>query len=334
MSDAADNGRARSFAPTAPEVLESLYQHKLLSTPQIHELHTPAATMRWTQQVLAELAGAELVQAIGTRTRPPTKLWFLTPAGHETVEAAPHLESRRKEVTLAGAAGQLQAHTLAVNDVGVAFVRAARERGDECGPLAWRHEIAHPVGAGAGRGARGGELVIADAVLRYTLYGEQGDDFLTRFVELDRATMPMEDLASKLRYYARLHRYVPEGASAPGWRALYPAAFPAVLLIFTGKERSVLERRMRTLLGRLGQDLEISSVDELVIYCALLEDLISEGPFVPIFLRHDDPSGYVDWLGTPELEASAADSTSASADAIAAAHGAPANERVPARSPP
>lgn len=300
MSGAAGTGsRARSFAPVAPEVLESLYQHRLLSTPQIHALHTPSATMRWTQHVLAELAGAELVQSIGTRSRPPTKLWFLTPAGHDTVEAAPHLEPRRKEVTLPGAAGQLQAHTLALNDVGVAFVRAARERGDECGALAWRHEIPHPTGPGAGRGARGGDLVIADAVLRYTLYGEDGDHFLTRFVELDRATMPMEDLTAKLRWYARLYRYVPEGAAQPGWRALYPEAFPAVLLIFTGKDRPMLERRLSTLLGRLGQDLEIAGADELVIYCALLEDLLAEGPFAPIFLRHDDPSSYSNWLGRP-----------------------------------
>lgn len=301
MTSAAENGRPRSFAPVAAEILESLYQHRLLSTPQIHDLHTPGATMRWTQQVLAELAGAELVQSIGTRTRPPTKLWFLTDAGGETVESAPRLEMRpRKRVTLADAAGPLQAHTLAVNDVGVAFARAARERGDECGPLAWRHEIAHPIGPGAGRGARGGEVVIADAVLRYTRYGETGDDFLTRCVELDRATMPMDELLRKLRCYARLHRYVPEGAREPGWRALYPEAFPAVLLIFTGKERAVLERRRNALLARLGQDLEISSVDELVIYCALLEDLVGEGPFAPIFLRHDDPSDYVDWLGSPQ----------------------------------
>lgn len=73
-----------------------------------------------------------------------------------------------------------------------------------------------------------------------------------------------------------------------------------MLLIFTGKERAVLERRRNALLARLGQDLEISSVDELLIYCALLEDLVSEGPFAPIFLRHDDPSGYVDWLGSSQ----------------------------------
>jgi hypothetical protein len=176
--------------------------------------------MRWAQSILAELAAAGLVRAVGTRTRPPTKLWFLTPMGLDTVESAPRLEPRRIQVTPEGAAGQLQAHTLAINEVGVAFVRAAREREDECGPLAWRHEILHPIGPGGGRGGRGGDAVIADAVLRYTLFGAGRVSILTRFLELDRATMPMEDLAAKLRRYARLYRYAPDGVTEAGWRTL------------------------------------------------------------------------------------------------------------------
>lgn len=43
-----------------------------------------------------------------------------------------------------GAAGPLQAHTLAVNDAAICFIEAARGRGDEFGPFAWRHEIYHP----------------------------------------------------------------------------------------------------------------------------------------------------------------------------------------------
>ena len=49
------------------------------------------------------------------------------------------------------AAGPLQQHTLGVNDVGTAFVKAARARGDECDPFSWRHEIAHPLGPPPGR---------------------------------------------------------------------------------------------------------------------------------------------------------------------------------------
>jgi hypothetical protein len=41
--------------PVAGEVLESLFQHRLLSTDQLRKLHAPHASARWTQQVLSEL---------------------------------------------------------------------------------------------------------------------------------------------------------------------------------------------------------------------------------------------------------------------------------------
>jgi hypothetical protein len=56
------------------------------------------------------------------------------------------VETRRKLLSPMDARGPLRAHTLAVNDVGIAFLKAARPRAeDECGPLAWRHEVAHPI---------------------------------------------------------------------------------------------------------------------------------------------------------------------------------------------
>jgi protein involved in plasmid replication-relaxation len=289
--------RRRSFPRVGAEVLEGLYTHRLLSTWQLQALLMPGFSRRWADQVLQELTAAGLVQSVNRRARGGERLHYLTPGGLETVESAPHLEPRRVQVTEAGAAGTLQAHTLAVNDVGVAFVTAARARGDECGPLSWRHEIAHPIGPGAGRGAKGGDLVIADAVLRYTQFGDSVD-LHTRFIELDRATMPLEDLASKLRRYARLHAYVPEGSEAPGWTQLYPYAFPEVLLVLAGKERSELERRRDTVLAIVGQDAQIKATNGiLVIACALLEDLMASGPFAPVFVRHDNPHTFVDWLG-------------------------------------
>jgi hypothetical protein len=36
---------------TAVEILESIHQHRLLSTGQLHELHNPQATRRWIQLV-------------------------------------------------------------------------------------------------------------------------------------------------------------------------------------------------------------------------------------------------------------------------------------------
>ncbi len=80
-------------------------------------------------------------------------------------------------------------------------MRAARARGDECGPLAWRHEIAHPIGPAPGR--RTPEQLIADALLTYQRNQPDGTtSFHYRFIELDRATMPVDDLAAKLARYA------------------------------------------------------------------------------------------------------------------------------------
>ena len=49
-------------APTLPavatEVLTSLYQHRLLSTTQIHAMHTPGRTRRWAEHVLASSPAA------------------------------------------------------------------------------------------------------------------------------------------------------------------------------------------------------------------------------------------------------------------------------------
>ena len=48
-------------------------------------------------------------------------------------------------MTAALANGPLREHTLAVNEVGLVFVSAARARGDECGPNDWDNEVAFRV---------------------------------------------------------------------------------------------------------------------------------------------------------------------------------------------
>lgn len=109
---------------TAVEILESIHQHRLLSTGQLHELHSPQATRRWIQLVAAELQRHELVAAV--RRPNGTKLLYVTPDGADAVETiGSRAETRRKVVAPEQAAGPLQQHTLAVNDVGICFVRAA-----------------------------------------------------------------------------------------------------------------------------------------------------------------------------------------------------------------
>jgi hypothetical protein len=187
------------------EVLESLNQHRLLSTVQIHFLHAPETTPRFVQQfVLGRLRSIGLVD--GARARHGLKVWHLTRQGAEAVEAmSSRAETRHKVISPAQAAGPLQQHTLGVSEVGIAFVAAARKRGDECGPFDWRHEIAHPLGPGPGR--RLPEQLISDAVLTYQLTEpDESTSLIYRFVELDRATRSAATLAANLGRYARLYR--------------------------------------------------------------------------------------------------------------------------------
>jgi hypothetical protein len=278
--------------------LESLYQHRLLSTRQLHELHMPNRQLRSMQRILARLRSAGL--ALSTREPGGLGLWFLSAAGIEAMEAIPsRAEPRSKLIPPAQAAGPLQSHTLAVNDVGIAFVRAARDRGDECGPLAWRHEIAHPLGPPPGR--RTSEQLISDAVLTYQVArGDRAGSFHYRLVELDRATMPVDGLAAKLRRYARLFRY--SEPPAPGqkpkviWADRYPV-FPVVLLVLAGDSERRLNRRRRTVLALCGEDRELKRTPEVEFSICLLDDLVEHGPFSPIFHTTAKPRALVNWLG-------------------------------------
>jgi hypothetical protein len=161
---------AKRLGASGVEVLESLGQHRLLSTRQVHQLHTPDASIRWTRHLLARLRANGLAAA--TARPGGMLLWYLTAAGIDSLDAIPsRAETRRRAIPPEQAAGSLQEHTLGVNDVGIAFVRAARERGDDCGPFDWFHEIAHSLGPPPGR--RAPEQLIADAVLTYLLRAGQ-----------------------------------------------------------------------------------------------------------------------------------------------------------------
>lgn len=287
--------------PTAAvEVLESLYCHRLLTTVQVQQMHTPDATRRWTLRLLRALAAHELVDvARGPRT---IGVWFATEAGAEAVEQLPdRVEPRRKLLTPAQAAGQLQAHTLAVNDVGIAYLRSARKRGDEFGPFSWRHEIAHPIGAPAGRKA--GEQLIVDALITYLVTdGEQVTQH-QRFLELDRGTLPVEALIDKLHRYQRFRSYAPDpprgGERVEAWRSWYPAGLPDVQIVLAGKPRPQLERRLRLLLALYAAAAELKADRQLRVHVALLEDLHDRGPFAKVWLRAESPSRRVDWLARP-----------------------------------
>lgn len=297
MSAAAE--RAARLGTTGVELLESLGQHRLLSTRQVHELHTPGSSIQWTRRLLARLRDNGLAMEAA---RPGGAfLWHLTGAGADALEAIPsRAETRRKVITPEQAAGSLQEHTIAVNDVGVAFVGAARERDDECGPFDWFHEIAHSLGPPPGR--RAPEQLIADAVLTYLLQADGGAASIAyRFLELDRANRSAAELARRIGRYVRLYRRTipnpdPAGGQVSLWETRYPV-FPTVLVVLAGRSKERLRERRRTVLALCGQDPELTGTPEVEVSICLLADLLDRGPFAPIFRALAAPGEDTDWLG-------------------------------------
>jgi hypothetical protein len=295
----------RPLPPVAPAILASLYQHRLLTTAQIHALHTPEDGIGWARRVLRLLFDRRLVdrvQAPGTLSH-----WFLTEAGADAVETAgPRAEPRRRVPTRAQAEGPLRAHTIAVNYVGVAFVKAAREHGDECGPDSWRHEIAHAITPWRGR--RPADLVIADALLSYLQVKQDGAITLhQRWIELDRGTArPAEQLASKITRYTRFRYYAPSGVPGeeepePLWRGSY-RAFPHLLIVLADQPRESMRQRIYRTLALHDSDPAKEDLGPIPVSFVLLDDLTQHGPFAPIFISAEQREQPVDWLGPPQTE--------------------------------
>ncbi len=306
MSTPPPDVERRVLPGVAVEVLESVHQHRLLSTRQIHTLHLAASSLRWTQRVLTRLAHAGLIECVTGPRR--LLLWFLTSQGAETIHATgTHAESRRHLTTPAQAAGPLYRHTLAVNDTGIAFLHAARQHpGDDCGPLSWRHEIAHPITPARPR--RPAQLVIADALLSY-LQATPEDSLILhqRFIELDRGTIPPQQLAGKLTRYAQLHHYTPnppsqDAPAGPLWRAYY-RDFPPVLIVLADQTPPAARRRIQRVIALHHSDPTRERYGTVPASFVTLDALTTHGPFAPIFIPAEQPDHYEDWLGnTPQPE--------------------------------
>jgi hypothetical protein len=306
----------RALTPAGPalpsittEILTSLYQHRLLTTAQVHTMHFPGRTRRRAEQILATLTGRELTAFVRPARNAP-RFYYLTLAGTQAVELVPtRVETRRKLITPEQAAGPLWQHTLAVNNTGIAFLCAARQRGDEFGAFSWRHEIAHQAPA---PGHTRSELLISDALLTYLAHHPDGQiTFHYRLLELDRATVPTDTLAAKLARYANLYHHAPtirgQPSNEPAWQARYPI-FPDIICVLAGASRAALQRRMQTVLALCSADPKLKATPQVRISLTLLEDLQAHGPHGPIWRRPESPTQTVDWLGAgaakPEHERS------------------------------
>jgi hypothetical protein len=274
------------------EIIASLGEHRVLSTEQVQTIHLPGRSPRRTQQVLAGIEEAGLIHHVDTRVA-PRRLWFVSERGSALAFELVGLETQPRVLQASDAAGPLRAHTLAVNDAAICFLKAARERGDEFGPLSWRQEVAHPMSRGRGRRRR---TLFADAILTY-LRPEDGDTVLElRFLELDRATLSVDRLVAELSRYAQLYRAT-DAEGQPLWRKRYPV-FPRVLCVLTGASREALttRRTFASMLLREHPAMAQARGEVAVSFCRL-EDLQRKGPFAPIFREACDPKRSVDWLG-------------------------------------
>ena len=282
----------RAATETGIEIVSSLAQHRVLSAAQVRAIHLPDSGERWAQRLLVRLAEAGLAGYVRS-PRSHRRLWHVTELGARVAREAGAIDGEPRLIGAEGAAGPLQAHTLAVNDAAICFLEAARQRGDEFGALSWSHEVAHPLSRGRGRRRRS---LVADAVLTYLRRDGDGVAIEQRFMELDRATLSVDRLASELARYADLHRLAGNDGGDPLWRHRYPV-FPPVHCVLTGGSRAALGRRRSATLALLGSDPRLAREPEVSISICLLEELARGGPFAPIFRDASDPARPVDWLG-------------------------------------
>ena len=275
------------------EILGSLCQHRVLSTPQVRAAHLPERSARTSQWVMARLARHGLVAFATVPGVPgaPRRLWYVTEAGAGAAREAGVLDGVFRPLSAEQVTGPLQAHTVAVNDAGIGFLEAARDRGDEFGPTSWRHEVAHPLNAGRGQRRR---ALYADALITYVRLTAEEVVVEQRFLELDRATLSIDRLAAELARYALLYR-ASDGDGEPLWKERYPW-FPPILCVLAGASREALERRRETAVAMLSRDLEFTRTPEVSVRICLAADLRDAGPFAPIFTDVRDPDRPTDWL--------------------------------------
>jgi hypothetical protein len=210
MTTAQPKDRTAGFTPSPTEplkhqLLATLAQHRMASTHQLHALLRPGRSRQSVSERLNQLLGKHPIDFVVLPQSHRTRVWYLTPKGARLTRDWP-----------------------------IQFVTDARHRGDEHGHLDWTPEVSHPIGDS--------EKIVADALLHYTLNNRQQRRKLRAFIEVDRATMSSERLATKLIEYARLWTYEPQPAgrrrqtNRSGWLRWYPV-FPRILFVLTGAGR-------------------------------------------------------------------------------------------------
>ncbi len=311
--NAATLRRPATMSHLAQQSMTVLYQHRLMTTQQLHRLLQPQAQRPvYLLNQLKRLEDAGLVERVRALHRNPRHaqfLWFLSEDGYLRMDGSEESVTRQHRTTSATATGPRQAHTLAVNEVGIAMVEHARKAGHECGPLDWMPEVAHRIRDGQRRFED--DHVIADAVLDYTHVAEGGRRTLLRaFIELDRCTMTASRLAEKVAAYGRYYDYIPQeherlrrpARSRPAWQSTY-SRFPRLLIVLDHPSPRVLSSRTNDLGALTGANPGLSALaGQLAVGVTTLALLRQQGPFAPIFKPLLRPQPHTDMFLRPQAE--------------------------------
>ncbi|MGW7258680.1 replication-relaxation family protein [Streptomyces sp. NPDC054834] len=271
--------------PLPHQLMCALAQHRIATLSQLQIMLRPHATRHTVSAPLNDLRDKCLVDFTVLPQSGRTRAWYLTGEGARLIRDHPALRGRPPyPITSTTAASLKTPHTLTVVRTHLAFTLDARRRGDEHGYLDWTPEVTHPIGE-SGR-------LTADALLHYTLTSSEQRTKLRAFVEVDRATMASERLASKLIEYARLwaheppprHRPRQSAGAHPTWLRWYPV-FPRILFILTGASRTVLTHRISDLQAMTGQHPHVSALARYVPLAATtLEDLEQHAPSAAVWV--------------------------------------------------
>ncbi|WP_369276485.1 replication-relaxation family protein [Streptomyces sp. R11] len=283
------SGRTPSpIEPLPHQLLAVLGQHRMATTHQLHQLLRPGAARQTVSAPLNKLRRDGLVDYAVLPASNRSRAWYLTSDGARLTRDFPALRGRPPYPINSTTAASLKTpHTLTVVRTHLAFVADARRRGDEHGHLDWTPEVSHPLSDG--------ERIITDAVMHYTLIEAEERTKLRAFIEVDRATMGSERLASKLIEYARLWSYEPQPVGRPRtrqpagvgpvWLRWYPV-FPRVLVVLTGASRYVLGNRISDLQAMVTEHPLVGTlVRQVPMGAAVLEDLEDQGPTGDVWVR-------------------------------------------------
>ncbi|WP_406278304.1 replication-relaxation family protein [Streptomyces sp. NBC_00191] len=301
IDDARPEPQPSAEDTAAHRALALLAQHRLVTTPQMHQLLNPGNVRTTTSNVLNALREDKLVSYTVLPNSSRLRAWFLTVRGARIATSWPELRGRALQTPTGATDASLRAaHTLTGVRAHLAFLADARRRGDEYGPLDWVPEIAHRLPDTGGE-----DKLVADAVLHYTATSPRRLQYRA-FVEIDRATMSSERLARKLISYARFHDYTPQPVGRRGtvadqaamlaWQRLYPR-FPRVLFILTGASAPSLTRRIDDLRAMTaGHPLVAQLAGQVKLGAAVLEDLEHHGPSSAVWTPLAGPADRRSWM--------------------------------------